>query len=112
MSVNGNDPGQNNFQMDGVNITNFANSGSANDASLYAGIGIPNPDAIQEFKVQTSTYDASYGRNPGANVNVVTKSGTNQFHGTALSSCATRSSTRMISSTIATTPPAPPPSRS
>jgi len=83
MSVNGNDPGQNNFQMDGVNITNFANSGSANDASLYAGVGIPNPDSIQEFKVQTSTYDASYGRNPGANVNVVTKSGTNQIHGTA-----------------------------
>jgi hypothetical protein len=83
MSVNGNDPGQNNFQMDGVNITNFANSGSANDASLYAGVGIPSPDAIQEFKVQTSTYDASYGRNPGANVNVVTKSGTNQIHGSA-----------------------------
>ncbi|PWU12033.1 MAG: carboxypeptidase regulatory-like domain-containing protein, partial [Terriglobia bacterium] len=55
MSVNGNDPGQNNFQMDGVNITNFANSGSANDASLYTGVGIPSPDAIQEFKVQTST---------------------------------------------------------
>src|SRR5881397_999029 len=83
MSVNGNDPGQNNFQMDGVNVTNYANSGSANDAGLYAGVGIPSPDALQEFKVQTSTYDASYGRNPGANVNVVTKSGTNQFHGTA-----------------------------
>ena len=83
MSVNGNDPGQNNFQMDGVNITNFANSGSANDSGLYAGVGIPSPDSIQEFKVQTSTYDSSYGRNPGANVNVVTKSGTNQFHGTA-----------------------------
>jgi len=83
MSVNGNDPGQNNFQMDGVNITNFANSGSANDTGLYAGVGIPSPDALQEFKVQTSTYDASYGRNPGANVNVLTKSGTNQFHGTA-----------------------------
>jgi hypothetical protein len=83
MSVNGNDPGQNSFQMDGVNVNNFANSGSANDSSLYTGIGVPSPDAIQEFKVQTSTYDASYGRNPGANVNVVTKSGSNQFHGTA-----------------------------
>ena len=83
MSVNGNDPAQNNFQMDGVAINNIANSGSSNDSGIYAGIGIPNPDSIQEFKIQTSTYDASYGRNPGANVNVVTKSGTNQWHGTA-----------------------------
>jgi hypothetical protein len=83
MSVNGNDPGQNNFQMDGVNITNWANAGNSDDSILYTGIGIPNPDAIQEFKVQTSTYDASYGRNPGANVNVVTKSGSNQIHGSA-----------------------------
>ncbi|MBV8842195.1 MAG: carboxypeptidase regulatory-like domain-containing protein [Bryobacterales bacterium] len=80
-SVNGGDPGQNNYQMDGVAINNSANSGSSNDSGIYAGIGIPNPDAIQEFKIQTSTYDASYGRNPGANVNVVTKSGTNQLHG-------------------------------
>src|SRR6202035_4831947 len=59
----------------------WANAGSSNDSSLYTGIGVPSPDAIAEFKVQTSTYDASYGRNPGANVNVVTKSGTNQLHG-------------------------------
>jgi hypothetical protein len=83
MSVNGNDPGQNNFQMDGVAVNNMANRGSSNDGGIYAGIGIPNPDAIQEFKIQTSTYDSSYGRNPGANVNVVTKSGTNAWHGTA-----------------------------
>jgi hypothetical protein len=83
MSVNGNGPAQNNFQMDGVAINNIANSGSSNDSGIYAGIGIPNPDSIAEFKIQTSTYDASYGRNPGANVNVVTKSGTNSWHGTA-----------------------------
>jgi len=83
ISVNGADPGQNNFQMDGVAVNNMANRGSSNDFGIYGGIGIPNPDAIQEFKIQTSTYDASYGRNPGANVNVVTKSGTNAWHGTA-----------------------------
>jgi outer membrane receptor protein involved in Fe transport len=83
ISVNGNNPGQNNFQMDGVAINNIANNGSSNDAGIYGGIAVPNPDALQEFKIQTSTYDASYGRNPGANVNVVTKSGTNALHGAA-----------------------------
>jgi len=83
ISANGVGPGSNNFQMDGVAVNNIANSGSANDGTIYTGIPIPSTDAIQEFKVQTSTYDASYGRNPGANVVVNTKSGTNQFHGTA-----------------------------
>ncbi len=83
ISANGVDPGSNNFQMDGVAINNIANSGSANDGTIYTGIPIPSTDAIAEFKVQTSTYDASYGRNPGANVNLTTKSGTNDFHGTA-----------------------------
>jgi hypothetical protein len=83
ISVNGSTPGQNNFQMDGVAIQSMAGNGSANDGGIYVGIAIPNPDSIQEFKIQTSTYDATYGRNPGANVNVVTKSGTNAWHGTA-----------------------------
>jgi len=83
ISANGVEPGSNNFQMDGVAVNNIANSGNANDATIYTGIPIPSPDAIQEFKVQTSTYDASYGRNPGANVVVNTKSGTNAFHGSA-----------------------------
>jgi Carboxypeptidase regulatory-like domain/TonB-dependent Receptor Plug Domain len=83
ISVNGADPGNNNYQMDGVSIVNTSNTGSAKDCGIYTGIGIPNPDAIQEFKIQTSTYDASYGGHPGGNVNVVTRSGTNQFHGSA-----------------------------
>jgi Carboxypeptidase regulatory-like domain len=82
-SVNGANPSQNNYQMDGVAINNAGNLGNGNDQSVAAGIGIPSPDAIEEFKIQTSTYDASYGRNPGANINVVTKSGGNQFHGDA-----------------------------
>jgi hypothetical protein len=81
MSVNGAGPEQNNFQMDGVSVMNAFGNGFAHDCGIYVGIAIPSPDAIQEFKVQTSTYDASYGRNPGANVNVLTKSGSNGFHG-------------------------------
>ena len=67
---------ENNFQMDGVEIDDLQSSGS-----FSGGIAIPNPDTIAEFKVQTSQYDASYGRNAGANVNVVTKTGSNRFHG-------------------------------
>jgi len=82
MAVNGGTIEQNNFQMDGVSVVNAFGAGIAGDCGIYVGIAIPSPDAIAEFKVQTSTFDASYGRNPGANVNVVTKSGTNNFHGT------------------------------
>jgi Carboxypeptidase regulatory-like domain len=66
----------NNFQMNGVQINDLQASGS-----FTGGVAIPNPDAIQEFKVQTGLYDATYGRNAGANVNVVTRSGGNEFHG-------------------------------
>lgn len=66
----------NNFQMDGVEINDLQASGN-----FSGGVAIPNPDTIEEFKVQTSQYDASFGRNAGANVNVVTKTGGNRFHG-------------------------------
>ncbi|MGH9854581.1 MAG: carboxypeptidase regulatory-like domain-containing protein, partial [Blastocatellia bacterium] len=68
----------NNFQMNGVQINDLQASGF-----FSGGVAVPNPDTIQEFKVQTGLYDATYGRNSGANVNVVTRSGGNQFHGTA-----------------------------
>ncbi|MBZ5527388.1 MAG: TonB-dependent receptor, partial [Acidobacteriia bacterium] len=70
----------NNYQMDGAQI-NSSYSGRAGDTSAFGGIPVPNPDAIQEFNIQTGQYDAGSGRSMGANVNVVTKSGGNDFHG-------------------------------
>jgi hypothetical protein len=80
VSANGSRGDQNNYLMDGSSVVNYV-SGTASQSGSFPGIAIPNPDAIQEFKVQTSQYDASAGRNPGANVEVITKSGTNQIHG-------------------------------
>jgi hypothetical protein len=78
--VNGMRNTDNNFQMDGASINNL-HTGRAGDWLAASGVAIPNPDTIQEFKVQTTLYDAAFGRNAGANVNVVTKSGTNDYHG-------------------------------
>lgn len=83
IATNGSSTGQNNYQMDGVAINNFTGFGRTAETGFYGSFAVPPPDAIQEFKIQTSTYDASYGRNPGANVDVVTKSGTNEWHGAA-----------------------------
>ena len=66
----------NNFQMDGISVSDVQGS-----AAGSGGIPIPNPDSIQEFKVQTGLYDAAYGRYGGANVSLITKTGSNAFHG-------------------------------
>ncbi|MGA9885626.1 MAG: TonB-dependent receptor, partial [Candidatus Acidiferrales bacterium] len=82
VQVNGSGAQENNYEMDGVVVNDaFSNEGAG--VRTYGSIAIPNPDSIQQFNVQTAQYDASFGRNPGANVNVVTKGGTNQFHGDA-----------------------------
>jgi len=73
-SVNGAREDANNFLLDGVyNVDPKLNT-----------FGVrPSVDAIREFEMLTSTYDASFGRNPGAQVNVILKSGSNDFHGSA-----------------------------
>lgn len=78
--VNGGSSISNNFHMDGADINNFG-SGRAGDFVQQGGIAIPNPDSLQEFKIQTTNYDAGFGRDAGANVDVVTKSGSNSLHG-------------------------------
>ena len=74
VSVNGGRGRDNNFTVNG---------GDGNDQ--FAGLPAiqPSPDAIEEFRVLTNTFDAEYGRNSGAVVNVVTKSGSNEVHGNA-----------------------------
>ena len=82
VSVNGAKTTANNFQFNGVDANNIAeNSFSGQAFAPEAGIAIPNPDTIAEFKVQTGMYDATYGRSAGANVDFVSKTGTNGFHG-------------------------------
>jgi hypothetical protein len=75
---NGGTINDNNVQMNGAAINDLQSSGT-----FSGGVAIPNPDTIQEFKVQTGQYDASYGRNAGANVDLVTKGGGNELHGAA-----------------------------
>jgi len=82
VAANGARQNQNNYSMDGSSVVNYL-SGTAAQTGSFPGIAIPNPDTIQEFKVQTSQYDAASGRNPGANVDVITKTGGNSFHGRA-----------------------------
>ena len=90
-SVNGQRPSTNYVTVDGVSA-NFSSSGAAN---LYehAGGGLPalsalgtttslvSLDALQEFSIQTSAYAAEFGRQPGGQVSLITRSGTNAFHG-------------------------------
>jgi hypothetical protein len=76
INVNGQRPVNNNYQLEGIN---------ANDINLpiLDNVPLPNPSTVQEFKTQTSLYDASQGRNGGGNIQVALKSGTSEFHGDA-----------------------------
>jgi hypothetical protein len=74
ISVNGAREQSNSFLLDGVDN---------NDSYINQYVALPSIDAIQEFKVQSSDYSAEFGRSGGAQVNVILKSGSNQFHGGA-----------------------------
>ena len=73
ISVNGARTTQNNYQLNGVDANNIRNYN-------FQRVSIPAPETIQEFKVQTSLYDSTFGRS-GGNIQAVTRSGTNEFHG-------------------------------
>ena len=74
--VNGGREDNNNYLIDGISVADFA-FGELTYTPL------PNPDAIEQFKVSTSLYDATQGRNGGGNINAILKTGTSEYHGDA-----------------------------
>jgi hypothetical protein len=74
VSVSGARVTQNNFQINGIDANKL-------ETNANAFVAVPAPETIQEFKVQTSLYDATFGRGAGGNVQALTKSGSNDFHG-------------------------------
>src|SRR6266576_1689275 len=78
ISISGGRPQLNNYRLDGISINDYANGGPG--SVLGGNLGV---DAIQEFSVLTSNYSAEYGKTAGGVVNAITRSGTNQFHGSA-----------------------------
>jgi len=78
VSISGGRPQLNNYRLDGISINDYANGGPG--SVLGGNLGV---DAIQEFSVLTSNYSAEYGKTAGGVVNAITRSGTNQLHGSA-----------------------------
>ena len=77
VSVNGARSTQNNYQINGVNALSIATN------TTTPSLAVPAPETIQEFKVQTSLYDAAFGHSGGGNIQIVTKSGANDINGGA-----------------------------
>lgn len=75
ISADGQRVGDNNFMIDGVSVNSLSHDGSA--------VVTPNQEAVGSISIVSTSYDASLGRNTGAQIQVVTKNGTNQLHGSA-----------------------------
>ena len=76
VDINGNRPTQNIYFLDGLSVNDYANGTPGNAFGVTLGV-----DAIQEFSVVTSNYNATYGQASGGIINAVTRSGTNKVHG-------------------------------
>jgi outer membrane receptor protein involved in Fe transport len=78
ISINGARPEQSSFLLDGTDINNVYNKTPGSVAGVLLGV-----EAVLEFQVLTNAYSAEFGRSSGGIINAVTRSGTNQFHGSA-----------------------------
>jgi hypothetical protein len=76
LTISGARPQENNYRLDGISLNDYGNG--APGSVLGGNMGV---DAIQEFSVLTSNYSAEYGKTSGGVVNAISRSGTNQFHG-------------------------------
>jgi hypothetical protein len=76
LSISGARPQQNNYRLDGISINDYSNGGPGSVLGQNLGV-----EAIQEFSVLTSNYSAEYGKTSGGVVNAISRSGTNQLHG-------------------------------
>ena len=78
MSINGQDPRSNVYLLDGTLQNDFTNGPAGSAAGTALGT-----ETVKEFRVESNAYSAEFGRNSGGQINVLTKSGTNDFGGTA-----------------------------
>ncbi len=76
MSISGTRPQQNNYRLDGISFNDYTNGAPGGVLGTISGV-----DAVQEFSIITTNYSAEYGKTSGGVVNAITRSGTNQFHG-------------------------------
>jgi hypothetical protein len=76
MSINGQDPRSNVYLLDGTTQNDFTNGPAGSAAGTVLGV-----EAIREFRVEANSYGAEFGRNAGGQINAISKSGTNDYHG-------------------------------